>query len=59
MTKLMQWLLALALLASIYFALVTKQIKHQFLDENELFVQLSPFSLIGLFGVNLKLFSIL
>ncbi|XP_063710041.1 dolichol-phosphate mannosyltransferase subunit 3 [Culicoides brevitarsis] len=51
MTKLMQWLLALSVLAGVYFALVLKKIQNQFVDDNEFLVQISPIILLGLFGV--------
>lgn len=52
MTKLMEWLLLLGIFGATYIALLTKQIKNQFLNENEWIIMYSPFTLAGLFAVS-------
>lgn len=53
MTKLMEWLLLLGIFTATYIALLTKQIKYQFLNDNEWIIMYSPIYLGGLFAVSI------
>lgn len=55
MTKLGEWLLGLTVFFGIYAALVTKQIKHQFIDDFFFEVQILPLVLIALLGVSVMM----
>lgn len=52
MTKLGEWLFGLTIFFGIYFALITKQIKHQFIDDYFFEIQILPAVLIILLGVS-------
>lgn len=52
MTKLGEWLFGLTIFFGIYTALVTKQIKHQLIDDYFFQIQILPAILIILLGVS-------
>lgn len=54
MTKLAEWLTGLAVFFGIYAALVTKQIKHQFVDDYYFEIQIFPLICIVLLGVSVS-----
>lgn len=52
MTKLGEWLFGLTIFGGIYAALVTKQIKHNLVDDYFFEIQILPAVLIVLLGVS-------
>ena len=52
MTKLGEWLFGLSIFFGIYTALVTKQVKHQMIDDYFFAIQILPIVLIILLGVS-------
>lgn len=52
MTKLMQWLLAIGAVMSVWFALVTDKIQTDFTKQNMNLIMLSPFIFLVIFGVS-------
>lgn len=54
MTKLAEWLTGLAVFFGIYAALVTKQIKHHFIDDFYFEIQIFPLICIVLLGVSVS-----
>jgi hypothetical protein len=52
MTKLGEWLLGLTIFFGIYTALITRQIKHQIIDDYFFHIQILPLVLIILLGVS-------
>lgn len=53
MTKLGEWLFGLTIFFGIYAALITKQIKHQIIDDYFFEIQILPAVLIILLGVSI------
>ena len=54
MTKLGEWLFGLSIFFSVYFLLITGQIKHSLIEAYMLQIKLLPIFLIFLLGVSLK-----
>jgi predicted membrane protein len=52
MTKLGEWLFGLSIFFAVYFALITKQLKHQIIDDYLFEIQILPAVLIILLGVS-------